>query len=262
MIRGKVKDMLVEQRVITEGATIAEAMTAFTRVLKLLLLLKPTSYSADMAALLARAGEEYRSYPLQETVGQACTGGRLVSIVGSSGEGKSTLAAALVKKIPIDAYHFFKQADIRRQDKGLVIRSLSYQLAIRQESFAQPLLDMTPLEVESLSDDATAWKLLLETPLRAAHSGWRPTILFDALDESGGDCRMLALIVDLDKIRSEEQESVNIIVTTRPDPVVVREATSNLLKSADKEDDEMTKGTQEEAAVKKSAEGGHNYRCA
>eukprot|EP01036_Dinobryon_divergens_P036430 gene36430-47434_t len=39
-----------------------------------------------------------------------------------------------------------------------------------------------------------AWKLLLETPLRAARSGWRPTILFDALDESGGDCRMLALI--------------------------------------------------------------------
>jgi hypothetical protein len=31
--------MLVEQRVITQGATIAEAMTDFPRVLKLLLLL-------------------------------------------------------------------------------------------------------------------------------------------------------------------------------------------------------------------------------
>ena len=34
MIRGKVTEMLVQQKVITQGATIAEAMTAFTRVLE------------------------------------------------------------------------------------------------------------------------------------------------------------------------------------------------------------------------------------
>eukprot|EP01036_Dinobryon_divergens_P033437 gene33437-43217_t len=51
-----------------------------------------------------------------------------------------------------------------------------------------------------------AWKLLLETPLRAAR-GWRPNILMDALDESGGDGRMLSLLVDLDNaVPSEEEE--------------------------------------------------------
>ena len=163
-IRGHIRAMMVEQRVVDSAATVAEALTAFTRVLKLLLLLKPTSYSADMAALLARAGD-YQTYPLQETVGQACSsssstggegGGRLVCIAGGSGEGKSTLAAALVKMIRIDAVHFCKKVDVRRQDRGLVIRSLSHQLAIRHPAFAQPLLDMTPSQVESLSDEATA----------------------------------------------------------------------------------------------------------
>eukprot|EP01035_Chromulina_nebulosa_P033499 gene33499-44856_t len=39
MIRQKVQSMLFEQRVISQEATVAEALTAFTRVLKLLLLL-------------------------------------------------------------------------------------------------------------------------------------------------------------------------------------------------------------------------------
>jgi len=229
-IRGHIRAMMVEQRVVDSAATVAEALTAFTRVLKLLLLLKPTSYSADMAALLARAGD-YQTYPLQETVGQACSsssstrgegGGRLVCIAGGSGEGKSTLAAALVKKIRIDAVHFCKKADVRRQDRGLVIRSLSHQLAIRHPAFAQPLLDMTPSQVESLSDEATAWTLLLETPLRAAR-GLQVTILMDALDESGEDGRMIALLVGLDNIvlKEEEQRRITFIVTTRPEPALL-----------------------------------------
>jgi len=198
MIRRKVMAMMIEQKVVPQGVTIEEAMTAFTRVLKLLLILKPTSYAADMAALLKQAAG-YESYPLKQTVEQACTGGRLICIAGGSGEGKSTLAAALVKTIDIDACHFCKLADVRRQDRGLIVRSLSYQLAIRHPAFAQALLAMSPSQVESLSDEATAFKLLLETPLRAAR-GLRATILVDALDESGGDGRMISLLVDIDNV--------------------------------------------------------------
>jgi hypothetical protein len=193
-------------------------------VLKLLVVLKPTSYAVDMAALLKQAAG-YESYPLKETVEQACTGGRLICIAGGSGEGKSTLAAALVKTIDIDACHFCKLADVRRQDRGLIVRSLSYQLAIRHPAFAQALLAMSPSQVESLSDEATAFKLLLETPLRAAR-GWRATILVDALDESGGDGRMMiSLLVDIDNVLREEgittSSSIDIIVTTRPEPALL-----------------------------------------
>ena len=94
----------------------------------------------------------------------------LICIVG----GNSILAAALVKMINIDAYHFCKKTVIHRK----VIHSLSFQLAICHYDIAQSLLDMTPSQMESFSDDAKAWELLLETPLRSAR-GWQPTILID-----------------------------------------------------------------------------------
>eukprot|EP01035_Chromulina_nebulosa_P028857 gene28857-38157_t len=220
-IQGHIRNMMVEHKIVPSGASILEALAAFTRVLKLLLILKPTSYSADIAALLARA-DGYERYPLMKTVERACTGVKLVVIVGNSGDGKSTLAAALVDAISIDAYHFCKQSDIRRQDIGLIIRSLSYQLAIRFQTFAQALLVMTSLEVESLSDELTAFKLLLETPLRAARdSGLQATILIDALDESGGDGRIISLLVRLDNIMREVGLSINLIVTTRPDTAIL-----------------------------------------
>ena len=218
MIREHIRVMMVEQKVVDSAATVEEALTAFTRVLKLLLLLKPTSYSADISALLARAGD-YQNYPIQETMGRACTGGRLVCIVGGSGEGKSTLAAALWKKIRIDAAHFCKKADIRRQDRGLVIRSLSYQLAIRYPAFAQPILDMASSQVESLSDEAKAWELLLEAPLKEVRD-LQLTFLIDALDESGEDYKMIALIVKLSTVLGDESK-ITFIVTTRPEPALL-----------------------------------------
>ena len=194
------------------------SLAAFTRVLKLLFILKPTSYALDMTALLDRA-TGYDRYPLKETVEKACTGGRLICIAGGSGDGKSTLAAALMKTISIDACHFCKMADVRRQDRGLIIRSLSYQLAIRHPEFAQSILAMTPSQVESLSDEATAYKQLLETPLIAARC-LRATILIDALDESGEDGRMISLLVDLDNVQ-RKNSFLSIIVTTRPEPALL-----------------------------------------
>ena len=54
---------------------------------------------------------------------------RLACIMEGAGEGKSTLAAALAERKRFDAIHFCKKANVRRQNKALVIRSLSYQLA-------------------------------------------------------------------------------------------------------------------------------------
>jgi hypothetical protein len=55
MIREHIRTMMIEQKIVDSAATVTAALTAFTRVLKLLFLLKPTSYSGDIAAYLSRA---------------------------------------------------------------------------------------------------------------------------------------------------------------------------------------------------------------
>ena len=149
-IRAHVHQMMVEHRTVSEGADVTTALTAFSGLLKLLLILKPMSYAEDMAALLARAPghAEYPLNPVQDFVSlqsenveskegaPSVSSGRLACIMGGAGEGKSTLAAALVARKWLDAIHFCKKADIRRQDKALVIRSLSYQIASRHADFA------------------------------------------------------------------------------------------------------------------------------
>eukprot|EP01036_Dinobryon_divergens_P032479 gene32479-42076_t len=58
----------------------------------------------------------------------------------------------------------------------------------------------------------SAFKLLLETPLRAARdSGLQATILIDALDESGGDGRIISLLVRLDNIMREESHPLTTV---------------------------------------------------
>ena len=183
MIRKKIQEMMIDQQVVPEGTDVTDSLKAFTRVLKLLLILKPTSYAKDIEAVLSRA-PEYEKYDLEKVTRKCAEGGRLICIAGGPGEGKSTLAAAMVKRIKVDAYHLCKKADVRRQDKALIIRSLSYQLAIKNEKFGESLLSMSSTEVESIEDVSVAWKLLVERPLNAT-TDLNATILINALDESG-----------------------------------------------------------------------------
>ena len=85
MIRRHIRTMMIDQKDVGSECTVEEALAAFTRVLKLLFILKPTSYAVDMTALLDRA-TGYDRYPLKETVEKACTGGRLICIAGGSGD--------------------------------------------------------------------------------------------------------------------------------------------------------------------------------
>jgi hypothetical protein len=67
----------------------------------------------DIDALLQKE-VEYQTFLLKDTVVELkriCKGGRLVCVVGKFREINSTLAATMVKMIPIDAYHFCSQAD-------------------------------------------------------------------------------------------------------------------------------------------------------
>ena len=64
--------MMIEKKIVDEGDAVEEAPEAFTRVLKLLFILKPTSYAVDMAVLLKQAAG-YERYPLKPTVEKVCT---------------------------------------------------------------------------------------------------------------------------------------------------------------------------------------------
>lgn len=54
----------------------------------------------------------------------------LACVVAGSGEGKSTFSARLSKEEWVDAYHFCKHSDARRQDPVLIAKTLAYQLAV------------------------------------------------------------------------------------------------------------------------------------
>ena len=201
---------------------------AFQQMLRLRLLLKPTSYEADRAALLKRSSDVWRFEQLRAYVDAAGDESRLACIAGGPGEGKSTLTAALCEPALfcragdaslslVHAHHFCKASDVRRQDVGEIIRSLSYQLALRFPVFASTLLVLTPTEVETLSDPRVAWDLLIKKPLQRLR-GSRVVLLFDALDEAAGSdgavSKVLGLLLSLGRIAGGA--ALSIIVTTRP----------------------------------------------
>ena len=199
-----------------------DSLAAFQQMLRLRLLLKPTSYEADRKALLTHNTDTWRFDELHGFASGAGDESRLACIAGGYGEGKSTLAAGLCEpnlKL-VDAHHFCKASDVRRQDVGEIIRSLAYQLALRFPPFAGALLALQQADAESLSDPARSWELLLKRPLCLPQlRGTRVVLLFDALDEAG-DCnsnisKVLSLMLDLGRIA--DGAAVSVIVTTRPE---------------------------------------------
>jgi hypothetical protein len=199
------------------------SLAAFQQMLRLRLLLKPTSYEADRAALLKNNTDMWCFEGLRAFFSSPGDETRLACIAGGFGEGKSTLAAALCDASLVHAHHFCKASDVRRQDVGEVIRSLAYQLALRFPAFGDALLALDLADAESLSDPARAWKLLLKQPLQALR-GTRVVLLFDALDEAGGTDRaiskVLSLVLDLGRIAGGA--ALSVIVTTRPEECVLK----------------------------------------
>jgi hypothetical protein len=77
----------------------------FTEELRLRFLLRPMSYVADLRVLRDRGADEVLQLdPARHHV--AARAGRVASVIGSAGEGKSTLAAAFAGTM-VDAHHFW-----------------------------------------------------------------------------------------------------------------------------------------------------------
>ena len=197
----------------------------FEQKLKLRLLLKPTSYEADMKALLSSGSDAWTFETLRDFV---CADGddhRLACIAAGPGEGKSTIAAALCREGIAHAFHFCKASDVSRQDVGAVAASLAYQLAIaragdgglRFEAFAQALLSIKDEALEALADPSSVADVLLNMPLIAAVSE-RVVLLFDGLDEAGGISKVLNVLLELGRL---EGVKLSVIVTTRPEQLIL-----------------------------------------
>ena len=198
----------------------------FQQKLKLRLLLRPTSYEADLTALLKNSNdawsfEELRAF-VQGNNGVAC-------IAGGPGEGKSTIAAALCRADNlVHAWHFCKASDVTRQDVGEVIRSLAYQLAtarvdettLRFPAFAEAVLALDDEALEQLGEHNKAFEALLKKPLLALPQDTRVVLLFDALDEAETRERPVSKVISLLLDLGRTGVALSVIATTRPEPVI------------------------------------------
>jgi hypothetical protein len=198
-----------------------ESEAAFSRKLRVLLLLQPTTYVADTATVQHDLTAGWRLGSLHEFLAD---GERLACIVAGPGEGKTALAVELCKPYHnmVHAYHFCTASDVRFQDVGQICRSLAYQLALRFPAFAARIVGLMKLELDALHAPAKAWRLLLEQPLRAL-KGQRIVLLFDALDEAEVPGKPVSAVLKLLLLlgRLQWSASVSIIVTTRRVPQIL-----------------------------------------
>ncbi|XRB15424.1 EF-hand domain-containing protein [Pseudoscourfieldia marina] len=193
------------------------SMKHFTEELKLRFMLRPMSYESDLQALRERGqSNEYQLDELRAHV--TLTGGRLACIVGGPGEGKSSVASAALDLV--HASHFFKRADVRRQDVLEMVRSLGFQLGQRFDVVRECLIDLEEdIAAKALVDPDVAVNALLVEPLKKlAKIQKHAVILLDALDEADDDRHTSnAAIGLLRHLARDVRSSVSVLVTTRPD---------------------------------------------
>ncbi|XRA97499.1 EF-hand domain-containing protein [Pycnococcus provasolii] len=194
-----------------------ESLKHFTEELKLRFMLRPMSYESDLQALRERGqSNEYQLEELREHV--TSTGGRLACVIGGPGEGKSSVAAAALDMV--HASHFFKRADIRRQDVLEMVRSLGFQLGQRFDVVRECLIDLEEdIAAKALVDPDVAVIALLVYPLKMlAKIQKHAVILLDALDEADDDRHISNAAVGLLRhLARDVRSSVSVLVTTRPD---------------------------------------------
>lgn len=151
------------------------SVEGFTRFLRLRFLLQPLRYDLDVGDLLRRSTDSFDFAPLRAWIdgttddsategGVTTEGGatgvegpaeeegggshsRLACVCGASGEGKSTVSAALIAEAGgppgcgsgspwVHAHHLCKHSDARRRDPVLIAKSLAHQFAGRWPSVA------------------------------------------------------------------------------------------------------------------------------
>lgn len=165
------------------------SLDRFTQELRLRFLLRPISYDGDVAALRNRAASDTCHFDdLREHVKGDM---RMACVVGAQGEGKSTIAAAMLGAAGdglIHAAHFCKRTDATRQDTLKIIHSLAYQLSECFEHIRSHILSIDSSRVQDVQVDVSiALKELMLKPFQLLAASQRTAVvLIDALDEADG----------------------------------------------------------------------------
>ncbi|GIL56284.1 hypothetical protein Vafri_11626 [Volvox africanus] len=145
---------------------------------------------------LASTGWDFS--PVRSWLDAGEEGSRVLCLLGGSGEGKSTLCAALcdpevglLRAVDggrgriVGAHHFVRFGDRRRQEPLRIIKSLAYQLAEGLPLLSNYVLQLDAAEVAQLAPDGSAaFEELMLKPLSAGLGTGQVVILIDGLDEA------------------------------------------------------------------------------
>lgn len=154
------------------------------------------------------------------------------SLIGCPGSGKSTIASSLVSKLTerrrLGSSFAFKRGDVTLSDPTTVWRTVAYDLARYDTTFAEHLVDVLKKGSVDLGrpDIALHFKYLIQQPLVNSYNRSPPhaipIIVIDALDECGSDSSQVGqrrMLLDTIRQWSSFPAKYKLIITGRDDRV-------------------------------------------
>ncbi|KAF8309788.1 hypothetical protein DL93DRAFT_2158130 [Clavulina sp. PMI_390] len=165
------------------------------------------------------------STPLEDHK-QDLTGTKVLWLQGVAGSGKSSIAASVAKFFEHSgiymAYYRFETAKQGQLKPSNLFTTIALQLAAKDPSFGKRLqeLVMSTSELERKSQNPAEQLKLFLVPLlqHISEACHHVVIIIDALDESGGANERSKVLIPLASIAMDLPPSVDILVTTRPEP--------------------------------------------
>jgi hypothetical protein len=147
---------------------------------------------------------------------------------GLAGTGKSTLARSLCQRLEenglLAASFFISRQQAERRDSSNIVRTIAYQIALRQRPFAQALC--AELRERPMSSPRSLQKLvtdLIVQPARAIDKARSLIFVVDALDESWVDARgrqggelLLLLVRGLLRLSGQ----LRLFISSRAEPAI------------------------------------------
>ncbi|KAJ5961036.1 Eisosome protein 1 [Penicillium vulpinum] len=131
------------------------------------------------------------------------------------GSGKSIQCSFLIESLQLRqescAYWFFKDGDVQKRSLSNMLRSVAYQIAVKDESFRRALMEVVKSGMHVNKADAwTIWRNIFASRLSAISSKlyW----VIDGLDESESSRTFIDLISNI----SMSQSNIRVLFFSRP----------------------------------------------
>ena len=146
-------------------------------------------------------------------------------IAGSPGAGKSAIASSLVSRLikrrRLGSRFFFKRGDVTLSDPAVLWRSMAYDLAQHDPTYAENLVEAVKGRsvLHGMPDVALHFKVLIEEPFTKSYTDSThhtvPVIIIDALDECDPHTAQRKHLMDTLMQWSRLSKTFKLIVTSR-----------------------------------------------